>query len=128
MASVTVSELVARGRDILARGAATLWRSGAALVASPAVWAATGLVFVLGFSIGHWERGLAVRKLKNERTEMAKELSASQARVAQANQAAREARVALEAEIKARKTAEDVKSHTVPVVTSPRPTKRIIQQ
>lgn len=66
-----------------------VWRSVVALIKSPAAWLACGLVFAVGFSVGHVERGAAVRTakmrvaaLEHEKTEMLRQLAASQAKVA----------------------------------------------
>lgn len=66
-----------------------VWRSVVALIKSPAAWLACGLVFAVGFSVGHVERGAAVRAakmrvsaLEHEKTEMLRQLAASQAKVA----------------------------------------------
>lgn len=65
-----------------------LWASVAALLKSPAVWLACGLVFAVGFSVGHIERGSAIRPLKmtiagleNDKVELQRQLTASQTKV-----------------------------------------------
>lgn len=65
-----------------------VWRSVVALIKSPAAWLACALVFAVGFSVGHIERGTAVRTakirisaLEHEKTEMLRQLSASQDKV-----------------------------------------------
>lgn len=65
-----------------------LWASVAALFKSPAVWLACGLVFAVGFSVGHIERGSAIRPLKmtiagleHDKGELQRQLAASQAKV-----------------------------------------------
>lgn len=67
--------------------AGKLWASVAALIKSPAVWLACGLVFVVGFSVGHIERGSAIRPLKMtianleaDKADLAREIDASKAR------------------------------------------------
>lgn len=65
-----------------------LWASVAALIKSPAVWLACGLVFVVGFSAGHIERGSAIRPLKmtiagleHDKVELQRQLDASKVKV-----------------------------------------------
>lgn len=65
-----------------------VWRSVVALIKSPAAWLACALVFAVGFSVGHIERGAVVRTakmrvsaLEHEKTEMLRQLAASQAKV-----------------------------------------------
>lgn len=72
----------------LAWVAKNLWASVAALIKSPAVWLACGLVFAVGFSVGHIERGSAIRPLKmtiagleNDKAELQRQLAASQGKV-----------------------------------------------
>lgn len=67
---------------------AAVIKSVVALIKSPAAWLACGLVFAVGFSVGHIERGAAVRTakmrvsaLEHEKTEMLRQLSASQDKV-----------------------------------------------
>lgn len=68
---------------------AAVVRSVVALIKSPAAWLACGLVFAVGFSVGHVERGAAVRAakmrvsaLEHEKTETLRQLATSQAKVA----------------------------------------------
>lgn len=63
-------------------------RSVVALIKSPAAWLACGLVFAVGFSVGHIERGVAVRAakmrvsaLEAQKAVTLRQLAASQAKV-----------------------------------------------
>lgn len=57
-------------REKLAVSAIAMWASVVAMFKSPAVWLASFLVFVLGFSAGHIERSRAVRALQAERNDL----------------------------------------------------------
>ncbi len=68
---------------------AAVIKSFVALIKSPAAWLACGLVFAVGFSIGHIERGDDVRNalmrvaaLEHQKTETLRQLATSQAKVA----------------------------------------------
>lgn len=67
---------------------AAVIKSFVALIKSPAAWLACALVFAVGFSIGHIERGDDVRNalmrvaaLEHQKTETLRQLAASQAKV-----------------------------------------------
>lgn len=94
-----------------------LWASVAALIKSPAVWLACGLVFVVGFSAGHIERGSAIRPLKmtiagleNDKAELQQQLDASKTKVRM---------LATELEKLAQKPQE-----TAPLISAPTPAPR----
>lgn len=72
----------------IARAVLAVWRSFAALLKSPAAWLACSMVFVVGFSVGHIERGSAIRPLKmaisgleHDKAELQRQLVASQGKV-----------------------------------------------
>lgn len=89
-------------KDWLLRATAAIWASLAALLKSPAVWLACAVVFVGGFSLGHIERSVALRKVAAAKVEVEKTLAVEQAKgraltvaVAMARQDAEDARKAL---------------------------------
>ena len=53
--------------DWLRSALARLVQSFKALFSSPSVWMAVGVVFAVGFSVGHWERSRVLKKVRADR-------------------------------------------------------------
>lgn len=91
--------------DYAARLSAAVWASLAAFVATPSVWLAAPLFLVVGFSLGHWERGRVVTRLVGEKSTLSSRVDELTADLNLAVKVAREAKAAYDAEIAKRAAA-----------------------
>lgn len=71
---------------------ARLVQSFKVLFSSPAVWLAVGVVFAVGFSVGHWERSRVLKKVRVDRDALLVSSASYRARLDFAENEARAAR------------------------------------